>query len=174
MCVCVCVCIYIYTHKVVQIWPGLIVCKQVTVCPGHIWTTLYIHKCIHIERVSFSITLNFLITYSFLIIITWSYSPTQALASCAIRLHWSLSWAFLLHLITFYVQIFSWPLYIQAPCTMGAESLRRRQSGRGVALITQPHLALRLETIQLYLCSPLSLHDLFQGGIYLTLHLVLQ
>jgi hypothetical protein len=30
------------TYKVVQIWPGLIVCKQVTVCPGHIWTTLYI------------------------------------------------------------------------------------------------------------------------------------
>jgi hypothetical protein len=33
-----------YTHmiyKVVQIWPGLFVCKQVTVCPGHIWTTLY-------------------------------------------------------------------------------------------------------------------------------------
>jgi hypothetical protein len=28
-------------YKVVQIWPGLIVCKQVTVCPGHIWTTLY-------------------------------------------------------------------------------------------------------------------------------------
>jgi hypothetical protein len=27
--------------KVVQIWPGLIVCKQVTVCTGHIWTTLY-------------------------------------------------------------------------------------------------------------------------------------
>jgi hypothetical protein len=27
-------------HKVVEIWPGLIVCKQVTVCPGHIWTTL--------------------------------------------------------------------------------------------------------------------------------------
>jgi hypothetical protein len=26
---------------VVQIWPGLFVCKQVTVCPGHIWTTLY-------------------------------------------------------------------------------------------------------------------------------------
>jgi hypothetical protein len=32
----------IYMYKVVQIWPGLIVCKQVTVCPGHIWTTLYI------------------------------------------------------------------------------------------------------------------------------------
>jgi hypothetical protein len=28
-------------YKVVQIWPGLILCKQVTVCPGHIWTTLY-------------------------------------------------------------------------------------------------------------------------------------
>jgi hypothetical protein len=27
---------------VVQIWPGLFVCKQVTVCPGHIWTTLYV------------------------------------------------------------------------------------------------------------------------------------
>jgi hypothetical protein len=28
------------TYKVVQIWPGRFVCKQVTVCPGHIWTTL--------------------------------------------------------------------------------------------------------------------------------------
>jgi hypothetical protein len=28
-------------YKVVQIWPGQFVCKQVTVCPGHIWTTLY-------------------------------------------------------------------------------------------------------------------------------------
>jgi hypothetical protein len=27
-------------YKVVQIWPGRFVCKQVTVCPGHIWTTL--------------------------------------------------------------------------------------------------------------------------------------
>jgi hypothetical protein len=26
---------------VVQIWLGLFVCKQVTVCPGRIWTTLY-------------------------------------------------------------------------------------------------------------------------------------
>jgi hypothetical protein len=32
-----------------------------------------------------------------IIIITWRYSPTWALASCAIRLHWSLSWAFPLH-----------------------------------------------------------------------------
>jgi hypothetical protein len=29
------------TYKVVQIWPGLFLCKQVTVCPSHIWTTLY-------------------------------------------------------------------------------------------------------------------------------------
>jgi hypothetical protein len=28
-------------YKVVQIWPGLFLCKQVTVCPGHILTTLY-------------------------------------------------------------------------------------------------------------------------------------
>jgi hypothetical protein len=28
-------------YKVVQIWPGLIVCKQVTVCPGQMLTTLY-------------------------------------------------------------------------------------------------------------------------------------
>jgi hypothetical protein len=28
-------------YKVVQIWPGLFLCKQVTVCPRHIWTTLY-------------------------------------------------------------------------------------------------------------------------------------
>ena len=29
------------TYKVVQIWPGRFVCKEVTVCPGLIWTTLY-------------------------------------------------------------------------------------------------------------------------------------
>jgi hypothetical protein len=38
-------------YKVVQIWPGLFVCKQVTVCPGHIWTTLYLAQiknlCVH-------------------------------------------------------------------------------------------------------------------------------
>jgi hypothetical protein len=32
-----------WTYKVVQIWRELIVCKQVTVFPGHIWTTLYMH-----------------------------------------------------------------------------------------------------------------------------------
>jgi hypothetical protein len=31
-----------FKYKVVQIWPGLFVCKQVTVCPGHIWTILYL------------------------------------------------------------------------------------------------------------------------------------
>jgi hypothetical protein len=30
-----------WMYKVVRIWLGLIVCKQVTVCLGHIWTTLY-------------------------------------------------------------------------------------------------------------------------------------
>jgi hypothetical protein len=30
---------------VVQIWPGRFVCKQVTVCPSHIWTTLYYCSC---------------------------------------------------------------------------------------------------------------------------------
>jgi hypothetical protein len=29
------------SYKVIQIWPGLFVYKQVTVCPGHIWTTMY-------------------------------------------------------------------------------------------------------------------------------------
>jgi hypothetical protein len=29
-------------YRVVQIWLGRFVCKQVTVCPDHIWTTLYI------------------------------------------------------------------------------------------------------------------------------------
>ena len=29
-------------YKVVQIWPGLFVCKQAGYSPGHIWTTLYL------------------------------------------------------------------------------------------------------------------------------------
>jgi hypothetical protein len=32
-----------FIYKVVQIWPELFVCKQVTVGPGHIWTNLYIY-----------------------------------------------------------------------------------------------------------------------------------
>jgi len=28
-------------YKVVQIWPGLFVCKSGDISPGHIWTTLY-------------------------------------------------------------------------------------------------------------------------------------
>ena len=35
-------------YKVVQIWPGLFVCKQVTVCSGHIWTTLYMQAPDHV------------------------------------------------------------------------------------------------------------------------------
>ena len=31
-----------FIYKVVQIWPGLFVCKQAGYSPGHIWTTLYI------------------------------------------------------------------------------------------------------------------------------------
>jgi len=30
-------------YKVVQIWPGLFVCKSGDISPGHIWTTLYIY-----------------------------------------------------------------------------------------------------------------------------------
>jgi hypothetical protein len=36
---------WLWNYKVVQIWPGRFVCKQVTVFPGHIWTALY-YKCI--------------------------------------------------------------------------------------------------------------------------------
>jgi hypothetical protein len=36
-------CMNVFMYKVVQIWPGWFVCKQVTVCPGHIWTTLYVY-----------------------------------------------------------------------------------------------------------------------------------
>jgi hypothetical protein len=32
---------YSRNYKVVQIWPGLFVCKQSVISPGHIWTTLY-------------------------------------------------------------------------------------------------------------------------------------
>jgi hypothetical protein len=39
LCLAALFCLVLY--KVVQIWPGRFVCKQVTVCPGHIWTTLY-------------------------------------------------------------------------------------------------------------------------------------
>jgi len=31
-------------YKVVQIWPGLFVCKSGDISPGHIWTTLYFPK----------------------------------------------------------------------------------------------------------------------------------
>ena len=31
----------LFLYNVVQIWPGLIVCNQDAISPGHIWTTLY-------------------------------------------------------------------------------------------------------------------------------------
>jgi hypothetical protein len=45
-------------YKVVQIWPGLIVCKQVTVCPGHIWTTLYFPDYLNINLRLWQLTLK--------------------------------------------------------------------------------------------------------------------
>jgi hypothetical protein len=39
-----CTTVRFHVHRInvdIQIWLGLIVCKLVTVCPGHIWTTLY-------------------------------------------------------------------------------------------------------------------------------------
>ena len=39
------------TYKVVQIWPGRFVCKQVTVCPGHIWTTLYNTMILELDNI---------------------------------------------------------------------------------------------------------------------------
>jgi hypothetical protein len=32
--------IAVLQYKAVQIWPGLFVCKQAAISPGHIWTTL--------------------------------------------------------------------------------------------------------------------------------------
>jgi hypothetical protein len=40
----------IVMYKAVQIWPGLTVCKQVTVCPGHIWTTSYFKTLSHLQE----------------------------------------------------------------------------------------------------------------------------
>jgi hypothetical protein len=45
----------LFLYKVVQILPGLFVCKQVTVCLGHIWTTLYI---LNFRQVNGKATLN--------------------------------------------------------------------------------------------------------------------
>jgi hypothetical protein len=39
-------------YKVVQIWPGRFVCKQVTVCPGHIWSILYFTTAAYIGKQS--------------------------------------------------------------------------------------------------------------------------
>jgi len=34
---------HIWIYNVVQVWPGLFVCKSGDISPGHIWNTLYIH-----------------------------------------------------------------------------------------------------------------------------------
>jgi hypothetical protein len=48
----------IVKYKVVQIWPGLFVCKQVTVCPGHIWTTLYVYINLMEQSCSWEANIN--------------------------------------------------------------------------------------------------------------------
>jgi hypothetical protein len=51
---------FFHIYKVVQIWPGLIVCKQVAVSPGHIWTTLYNkHPSFDSRHIYFSLLLIF-------------------------------------------------------------------------------------------------------------------
>jgi hypothetical protein len=78
-------------YKVVQIWPGLIVRKQVTVCAGHIWTTLYfkigIRGAVYMDR-------------------SWMELGRY-------RLHW---WAFvlaMLHLNLLLGTVISWLIYCQ-------------------------------------------------------------
>jgi hypothetical protein len=61
------------SYKVVQIWPGRFVCKQVTVCPGHIWTTLY-YNMTHFFRCveNYVFGLNEIFLYSGIINIYWT------------------------------------------------------------------------------------------------------
>ena len=74
-------------YKVVQIWPGLFVCKQVTVCPGHIWTTLYfgvLRFCVpstwphHLSRWDITFTVHVLCNVSLtsLFVLTLQGSPS--------------------------------------------------------------------------------------------------
>jgi hypothetical protein len=56
-------------------------------------------------------------------------------------------------------------------CTMSTGSLFRRESGRGVALATHPHLAPRLKEEWSYTSTPpLGLRGLLQGEIYLYMY----
>jgi hypothetical protein len=82
-------------YKVVQIWPGLFVCKQVTVCPGHIWTTLYmllksLNICLagtdltHCRSITYNRThKNFLFQFH---LFSLAHSPTRASAASFLRL----------------------------------------------------------------------------------------
>jgi hypothetical protein len=42
-------------YKVVQIWQVLFVCKQVTVCPGYIWTTLYLAIDMNMDKQNYEV-----------------------------------------------------------------------------------------------------------------------
>jgi hypothetical protein len=66
---CLCLCSF---YKVVQTWSGLFVCKQVTVCPGHIWTTLYLW-CAAVTVLSLSRNSNNQTSFV-ASVITWSQS----------------------------------------------------------------------------------------------------
>ena len=46
MCVCMYVCVHVCTYKVVQIWPGLLVCNSGDISPGNIWTIFYV--CVYV------------------------------------------------------------------------------------------------------------------------------
>jgi hypothetical protein len=62
-------------YKVIQIWPGRFVSKQVTVCPGHIWTTLYIHIKVNAIIISWTyahvVELMCSVTISTLMMVNW-------------------------------------------------------------------------------------------------------
>jgi hypothetical protein len=55
---------YIVIYKVVQIWPGLFVCKEVTVYPGHIWTRLQVASFLLLSVCVWKSMCLFLITSS--------------------------------------------------------------------------------------------------------------
>jgi hypothetical protein len=73
-------------YKVVQIWPGLFVCKQVTVCPGHIWTTLYVAVlCFCSARMSAAFCDTSLVGEPFIFVVALHNAPgvwLMALSSC--------------------------------------------------------------------------------------------
>jgi len=51
-------------YKVVQIWPGLFVCKSGDISPGHIWTTLYMYfVCV---RTSYTVSAFYFSEYKYI------------------------------------------------------------------------------------------------------------